>query len=279
MEALVKHESGVEVSSPTFDQLGRLAKSFALSGYFDDLKGDINKQVSQAFTKIITGQEFGVPPSAAIRGIHIIKGKPSISAGLMSGLIKKSGKYNYKVIARDEKRCEIACMERINGQWESCGPNVVWTIEKAKRAKLTGNPTWTTYPDRMLFARAISEACATYFPDLLLGNVYTPEELETTQDAVYEDVTPQQEAVIEVEASEVTVEPRSKADSKALTETKDWNEEILKIEAYLAEHEENPEEIYKALDGLSARIKSDHYPATVAKRVQKIVDEWSKVLT
>ena len=170
------------------NEVAKLARSFAASKYFDDLKGSAEQQIAQAETKIITGLEFGVPPSAAIRGIHIIKGKPTISAGLMSGLIKRSARYDYKVIVRDDKKCEIECFEVTAGKRESCGPNIVWTIQKANTAGLTKNPTWKAYPDRMLFARAISEACTVYFPDLLLGNVYTPEEMESVEDIEYTDV-------------------------------------------------------------------------------------------
>lgn len=163
--------------APSVDSLARVAKSFALSNYFDDLKGNPDQQIAQAFTKIITGQEFGIPASAAIRGIHIIKGKPAISAGLMSGLIKRSDKYDYRVVEQSEKQCVIDCFEFYNSKREKVG-TVTWTMQMAQKAGLINNPTWKKFPHRMLFARAISEACTLYFPDLLLGNVYTPEELD-----------------------------------------------------------------------------------------------------
>ena len=256
-------EQGLQVSSPSFEQLGRLAKSFALSRYFDDLKGDANQMVAQAFTKIITGQEFGVPPSAAIRGINIIKGKPSISAGLMSGLIKKSNKYDYRIVERSEKRCEISCFEIIGGKRESLGPNIVWDLVKAKTAGLVGKDIWKKYPDRLLFARAISEACTIYFPDLLLGNVYTPEELEDVQDVEYEEVQPESKGEVSMRMYE---EPEQEA--PPLSE----QEKFDKLIDYINQAKgSEPEKMKKALD--NAESKLDQFNGPWRRDLEHLIKE------
>jgi len=261
----------IEPRQPSyFDSLIRVAKSFALSQYFDDLKGDGNQQIAQAFTKIITGQEFGVPASASIRGIHIVKGKPVISAGLMSGLIKRSPKYDYRVAERSAERCKIECFEYVDGSKESLGPAIVWDMEKAKRAGVTGNPTWKRYPDRMLFARAISEACTIYFPDLLLGNVYTPDELDAT-DASFVEVEhtepereQQPEAAIEAPSEEQPARQLEGVDERLLNMSKALSK---------AENEGNLE------DALAyCREKADSYPKDLRVEAFKIIESFeSKV--
>ena len=79
-----------------------VAKTFYESGMFPDIKSS-----SQAMVKIMAGQEFGIPPFAAMSGIHIIAGKPTIGAGLMAQRIKSSGKYDYNVIELSETVCNI----------------------------------------------------------------------------------------------------------------------------------------------------------------------------
>ena len=75
-----------------------IGKAFAESGMFPDIKS-----AAQAIVKIQAGQEIGIPPFAAMSGIHIIQGKPTIGAGVMASCVKGSGKYDYRVIEATEK--------------------------------------------------------------------------------------------------------------------------------------------------------------------------------
>jgi hypothetical protein len=48
----------------------------------------------------------------------------------------------------------------------------------AERAGLLKNPTWRSYPEAMLFSRALTAGMRTHCPDALGGHpAYTPEEL------------------------------------------------------------------------------------------------------
>ena len=147
-----------------------MAKTFAESGMFTDAKA-----MGQAFVKIQAGQEIGIPPFAAMSGIHIIQGKPTIGAGLIASTVKGSGKYDYKVVEMTEKNCSI---DFYQGK-EMIG-NSSFSIEDAKKA-LTKNID--KFPKNMLFARAISNGVKWYTPDVFSGPVYVPEEMpEVTQD-------------------------------------------------------------------------------------------------
>ena len=147
-------------------ELMNLAKAFAESGMFAD-----TKSAAQAIVKIQAGQEIGIPPFAAMTGIHIIQGKPTIGAGLIASRLKGSGKYDYKVIEASEKVCSI---DFYQGK-EKIG-NSTFTIEDAKKA-LTKNID--KFPKNMLFARAISNGVKWYCPDVFSGPVYVPEEMAT----------------------------------------------------------------------------------------------------
>jgi hypothetical protein len=158
-------------------ELMNLAKAFAESGMFAD-----TKSAAQAIVKIQAGQEIGIPPFAAMTGIHIIQGKPTIGAGLIASRLKGSGKYDYRVIEGSEKVCSIDFY-----QGNTKIGNSTFTIEDAKKA-LTKNID--KFPKNMLFARAISNGVKWYCPDVFSGPVYVPEEMQvvTTEEATHIEV-------------------------------------------------------------------------------------------
>lgn len=155
----------------TLDDVMRLGQAFARSGYFQDAR-----DASQCVAKIIAGAELGFGPMASMTGIHVINGKPSLSANLIAAAIKRSGRYNFKVLDLTEKRCEIEFYE----DGEVLTPTSEFTIEDAKKAGLMngGNRgSWEKYPRNMLFARALSNGAKWHCADIFGGPVYVPEEM------------------------------------------------------------------------------------------------------
>jgi hypothetical protein len=154
-----------------------ISKAFYESGMFTDIKS-----VAQAMVKISAGQEIGIPPFAAMTGIHIIQGKPTIGAGLIASRLKGSGKYDYRVVEASEKVCSIDFY-----QGNTKIGNSTFTIEDARKA-LTKNID--KFPKNMLFARAISNGVKWYCPDIFSGPVYVPEEMQvvTTEEATHIEV-------------------------------------------------------------------------------------------
>jgi len=137
--------------------------------------------MGQAFVKIQAGQEIGIPPFAAMSGIHIIQGKPTIGAGLIAATVKGSGKYDYKVDVMNDKICSV---DFYQGK-EKIGNSTI-TNEDAKKA-LTKNID--KFPKNMLFARAISNGVKWYCPDVFSGPIYVPEEMpEITEDVAHEEI-------------------------------------------------------------------------------------------
>lgn len=148
-----------------------VAGIFAQSGMFAD-----TKQMAQAFVKIMAGQAMGFDPFSAMNGIHIIKGKPSMGAGLIAAAVDRHPGYDFTVIKHTEKECEIVFLKRRDGSWVEAGRSA-FTLEDAKRAGLTSNATWTKYPKNMLYARAMSNGARWYCAGVFGGAVYTAEEL------------------------------------------------------------------------------------------------------
>jgi hypothetical protein len=129
------------------------------------------KSAAQAIVKIQAGAELGIAPFAAMSGIHIISGKPTIGAGVMAAMVKASGKYNYRVTEQTDKVCSIDYYEGA----EMIGTST-FTIEDAKKA---GTKNTDKFPRNMLFARAMSNGVKWYTPDVFAGPVYVPEEMES----------------------------------------------------------------------------------------------------
>jgi hypothetical protein len=165
-----------EVTTINTTDMMNISKAFYESGMFTDIKS-----AAQAMVKISAGAEMGIPPFAAMSGIHIIQGKPTIGAGLMAANVKASNKYDYKVVEQSEKVCSI---DFYKGK-ELLG-NSTFTIEEAKKA---GTKNLDKFPKNMLFARAISNGVKWYTPDVFSGPVYTPEEFDVvTQDINHTDI-------------------------------------------------------------------------------------------
>lgn len=151
-----------------------LGKVFAESGMFPSVR-----QASEAIVKIMAGREFGLGPMAAMNGIHMVDGKPTLAANLIAGQIKRHPLYDYKVVRRDETGCELEFSERTstNLPYEPVG-RMTFEKKDAEKAGLLGKQNWRKYPRDMYFARCLTAGARTYCPDVLGGSpVYTAEEL------------------------------------------------------------------------------------------------------
>jgi hypothetical protein len=153
---LTVHNGGMPITD-----LGRI---LAKSGFFADTRDE-----AQAIVKVLAGSELGFGAIASMTGFHIIKGRVSMSANLMAAAVKRSGRYNFRVIELTDKACEIAFFEGTQDIGHSR-----FTLDDAKRA---GTQNMDKFPRNMLYARAMSNGVKWYCPDVTGGPVYTPEEL------------------------------------------------------------------------------------------------------
>ena len=195
------------------DDLARIGKMMAVSGYFQDAR-----EAAQAAVKVQAGMEMGFGPFASMTGIYIIQGRPSIGANLMASAVKSNPKYDYRVREHNNSVCKIEFFENVNGKRESIGVSE-FTIDDARKAKVKN---LESYARNMLFARAMSNGIRWYCPDVFAGNpTYTPEELGADVDEEgYVRNVPNLEIVepeVETVQTEVTEE---KAESAPETATK-----------------------------------------------------------
>lgn len=123
------------------------------------------------------GQTLGVAPLTAVQSIHVINGKPTASADLIAGLVRRAG---HKLRVNGDDRRAVAQIIRADDPDFTF--EVVWTIERAQAARLTSKDTWKNFPAAMLKARAITEVARAACSEILQGTIYTPEELGANVD-------------------------------------------------------------------------------------------------
>jgi len=128
-----------------------------------------------AFAIIATGRELGMTAMQSLRSIHIIKGKPTLSADLVCALVKRHRDVcsYFQLVESTSERATYKA-QRVG---EPEPTTMSFTLDDAKRAQLLGNPSWAKFPAAMLRARCITALARAVFPDLVLG-IYDPEELE-----------------------------------------------------------------------------------------------------
>jgi hypothetical protein len=157
--------SGAEIQTAE-----KIATNLAASGMFKDAR-----QASQAFAKIMLGRDLGLSPTQAMISIHVVEGKPELSANLQAQLVKTyrgpdGERYDYRVTENTDEACAIEFRRReVGGDWEALGVER-FTMADAKTAGLVrANSPWTKYPRNMLWARCISNGVNFHCPEVARG--------------------------------------------------------------------------------------------------------------
>jgi len=133
---------------------------------------------------ILTGNELGIDAMQSLAKIHVIEGKPAISAELMRALVLRAG-HELWVEESTNTKCTVA--GRRHGTEQTS--RITWTMDDARRAGLEQRQNWRRYPKQMLVARATSELARLAFPDVLAGVSYSVEELTDGEIVDIGDVT------------------------------------------------------------------------------------------
>jgi hypothetical protein len=118
-------------------------------------------------------QSHGMHPMHAVQHYDLIQGKPSRkSESQLAEFYSRGGKVKW--IERTDKICKAVFTSA------NCpdGVEVVWTIEQAQKANLTGKDNWRGYPRQMLSARVQAEGVQIVDPGAGLGMPVTEEALD-----------------------------------------------------------------------------------------------------
>lgn len=159
------------IAPKTFGEVQTMSEALSKSNLLPDaLKG---KSADVAF-QIMTGAELGLSPMASIRGIHVIQGKPVISADTMVALCLGSGLCEY-FMQTDATDTSVTYETKRKGapRPQTC----TWTLDMAKRAALHQKDNWRLHPRQMLASRAKAELARSAYPDVLAG-CFDPDEMQ-----------------------------------------------------------------------------------------------------
>lgn len=160
----------------------------------------------KVFVALQWGHELGLSPMVAVNNVAVINGKPTLSADIMSAIVKRSPEYGgIEWVEMSDKKAECKITRILpNGEKETQTSS--FSIEDAEKAGLLGKDVWKKYTKRMLKHRCLSSGLKDMFPDLLAG-LYDPEEMESIQPTTTEkNITP---AETKTELKNVTPEPNA----------------------------------------------------------------------
>lgn len=135
--------------------------------------GALRRRPEAVLAALMSGAERGLGPMQSLSSVHVIDGRPSLSAEAMRALVFAAG---HQIEIVESTATKATVIGRRAGS-ESTSPPFTWTLDRARRARLAGKQNWQTYPEAMLLARASADLCRAVFPDVIAGLAVT-EELE-----------------------------------------------------------------------------------------------------
>jgi hypothetical protein len=132
-----------------------------------------NGDPAQVTAAILTGQEIGLAPMAALRSIDIIQGVPAMRAIALRALVQSHG-HEIWTEETTSQRAVVKAQRKGSTKVETSS----WDLDRARVMNLLGKDNWKKQPQAMLLARATSEAARLVAADVLLGVPYSVEEIQ-----------------------------------------------------------------------------------------------------
>jgi len=160
----------------------KIATSLVKTAFVPD---SMRGKADEATAAILTGQEIGLAPMAALRSIDIISGTPAMRAHALRGLVQSKG---HEVWLEEANSTRAIVCGRRKGTDQI--QKSIWTIDRAKALGLAGRDQWRKQPQAMLVARATSECCRLVASDVILGIPYAIEELQDADETVPAEARP-----------------------------------------------------------------------------------------
>ena len=169
-----------------------MASTFSKAAMVPDV---YRNKPADVFLAITYGMEIGIPPAAALRAVAVIKGKPTLYADAMVGLVLGSGKAEFFECLESDGTKATYHTKRKGG---TRTVSKSFSIEDAKTAGLLSNGTYKSYPRQMLEARAKAHLARDVYPDLLHG-IYSAEEVSEFDGPTAVPLKPEPVVVLDAE--------------------------------------------------------------------------------
>ena len=202
----------VDMARQSYAQDRALAKDFALSGKFDDIKGSSQEQsVATAMVKIQLGRSWGFGASDSIRYVYFINGKPAVEQEIVASKLRQAGwdwdsEFTYEDVEEKDKTGKKSVWKKCTGctlwlkRWDYSERqykplldrkgnevSVSFTQADAEHAKvysagkvipLIEKETYQSWGESMFYWRCISKVRRFYANDVLRGAVIREQALE-----------------------------------------------------------------------------------------------------
>lgn len=130
---------------------------------------------ADALLVLARGREIGLAPAAALTSVHVIKGKPTLSArAKYASCLARKELCTYFV----EVECtDDSCTYETFRVGDPRPQRETFTTADAQRAGLSSNDNYKRFPKAMLRARCMAALADRVYPDVILG-LATTEEME-----------------------------------------------------------------------------------------------------
>lgn len=168
MKDISKHDKIVG-QQLTIEQLWWYAQQIANSDFVPrNLRGKPN----EVFITMQYGSELGISPMAALHGIAIINGTPSVYGDLLVSLMVTHRDFeDFRFEFKDVEGDRICyCHVKRKGRELF---TTKYSMSDARLAKLADKQVWRQYPDHMLMRRSLNTAFHYVFPDALYAGLVT----------------------------------------------------------------------------------------------------------
>ncbi len=206
----MSNDKSLAVIPRTLEEVNSLSELLGKSTLLPDaLRG----KVADIAVSILAGQELGIPPMAAIRGVHVVQGKPVLSADTMVGLVLASGLCEYfQCVEETDTRVTYEAKRRGAPMPQRCS----WSSEDTKRAGLNTKETHRLYPRAMMKARCKAILARDLWPDVLAG-VSSTEEITSTPRTAPAEIPAMPSTPDDIADAEIVTAPAELAELESAT--------------------------------------------------------------
>ncbi len=119
------------------------------------------------------GHHYGGNMGLTMTQAYSLKGKPTLNADAMAGIVRKSGLCKFiKIESWDDRHCTLS-MARVDEDFEH---SYTYRLEMAEMQGLTRNANWSKMPQQMLRARCLTMGLRATFPEAVSG-IYSADEI------------------------------------------------------------------------------------------------------
>lgn len=233
---------------------------------------DYRKRPANILIACSKGAALGLSPEDSLYAIHVIKGRPSLSAEAMRARVQAMG---HKLTIESSVTSATVTLERTDGH---PGGSKTYTTEMAHRAGLdkpskTGVPSkWTLDPEPMCIARASSRVLKAHAADLVSGITFAEDVIDEPMIEIgggspVEALQATTEAAAAIEAPEPAPEPAKKASKPAETPQAAAEPEDAEIVPDEPEQADEPTQAtLDSADGNSDSLSADEWKQLLRER-------------